>query len=307
MIARFKSYVQENVQFRFVLGCAITFIGAGLWGANGTMIKYMLDTYNMSPEWLVCVRELGACWLFLMSAYFVSRTQLVEAIKSKKALFDILLVGLVGVLGSNLCYVKAIEATNSATATIMQNLNIVLVLIYICFRKKRLPFSKEIIGVVLALVGTFLIATGGRIGELSLPVEGIFWGSGTALTAMLFCIMPVKLLDRYGNFVVNGIGMLACGIVFSLYVHPWNLTPDLDVVGWLMVVASVVLGTYGTYGLFLQGIHMIGSFNASLFGLGEPVLAIVTSIIFLGTAFTAPEMLGFVLISLMTFFVSNET
>ena len=49
-------------------GIVATLVGGTFWGLNGTVSKWLMDTYAIDPLWLVCLRELTACWLFLAAA-----------------------------------------------------------------------------------------------------------------------------------------------------------------------------------------------------------------------------------------------
>ena len=291
---------KENKK-KIIRGCIITFAGACLWGSNATLVKYMLTHYNVDPMWLVCVRELGACWLFLLTAYLTNKQGLISAAHKPKDLGKIFLVGICGILGSNICYVKSIECMGSAPTTILQSISVLMVLAFVCIKYHRSPRAKEIAGVILAFVGTFLLATDGQIGNLNFPAEGLLWGMGTALTAAAFVILPPKLLETYGSFVVNGFAMLGVGAAFTILVQPWNMMPALDGAGWAMVVATVIMGTYGAYALYLYGLKEVGSMRASLLGNGESVMAIITSAIFLQTSFSGAELLGFAMIIVMVF------
>ena len=58
----------------------------------------------------------------------------------------------------------------------------------------------------------------------------------------------------------------------------------------------VVVGTAIAFGLYLQGVSMIGPLKGSIMGSVEPVSAVVISVFWLGTRFTLPDFLGFALI-----------
>lgn len=294
-----QNLTPEEYKKKIIKGSIICLLGGACWGANGTLAKYLMESYSVDPLWLVCARELGSCWFFLLTAYFMDKDNLKAAATSKKTLTSIFWVGMAGILFNNVAYLEAINYTNSATATVMQSLNMVAILFYMMLRYKKKPSNKEVIGIILALIGTFFITTGGDIHQLKLPPLGIFWGIATFVSSALFMVLPKKLLDEYGSFVVNGFAMLVTGLAFSLIVQPWNMMPVLDGRGWFLVGVSVVVGTYGAYAMFLHGIKEIGSMRASMLGTIEPIMALVTSVVFMGTTFTFMEVIGFVLVMIM--------
>lgn len=298
-----KSARDEERRRRIRRGVIATLVGGTLWGLNGTASKWLMDTYAIDPLWLVCLRELTACWLFLGAAALTSRgrEQLVGVWRRPRDLLAILGVSLGAILFSQVAYLEAIDWTNSATATVMQSLGMALVLVYVCAKMRRAPRKREVVGVALALVGTFLVATGGNPAQLSLPGEGLFWGGACALAAAFLAILPAGPMAKWGNFTVNGLAFLASGIILTVAYQPWNHMPVLDAAGIAMLVACVVLGTFGAYALYLQGVKDAGSMRASLLGTIEPVTATLATVVWLGTAFTGADILGFAMILAMVF------
>ena len=137
-------------------GIVATLVGGTFWGLNGTVSKWLMDTYAIDPLWLVCVRELTACWLFLAAAAVTARgrEQLAGVWRSPRDLLAILGVSLGAILFSQVAYLEAIDWTNSATATFMQSRGMVLVLVYVFVKMARRPRRREILVVALALVGS---------------------------------------------------------------------------------------------------------------------------------------------------------
>ena len=284
-------------------GIVATLVGGTFWGLNGTVSKWLMDAYAIDPLWLVCLRELAACWLFLAAAAVTSRgrEQLAGVWRSPRDLLAILGVSLGAILFSQVAYLEAIDWTNSATATIMQSLGMVLVLAYVCLKVRRRPRRREILGVGLALVGTYLVATGGNPGQLNLPPEGLAWGLGCAAAAACLSILPAAPMARWGNFTVNGLSFLISGAVLSAWYRPWEHMPALDGVAITVLALCVVVGTFGAYALYLQGVKDAGSMRASLLGTIEPVTATIATVVWLGTPFSPAEIVGFVLIIVMVY------
>lgn len=284
-------------------GIVAVLVGGTFWGLNGTVSKWLMDAYAIDPLWLVCLRELTACWLFLAAAAATGRgrEQLTGVWRSPRDLLAILGVSLGAILFSQVAYLEAIDWTNSATATIMQSLGMVLVLTYVCARMRRRPRRREVLGVALALLGTYLVATGGNPGQLSLPVGGLFWGLACAAAAACLSILPAAPMARWGNFTVNGLAFLFSGVILAVAYRPWEHMPALDGLACAVLVACVVVGTFGAYALFLQGVKDAGSMRASLLGTIEPVTATIASVVWLGTPFSPAEIVGFALIIAMVY------
>lgn len=280
-------------------GMLFVLIGGASWGAFGTAAKYLLDTYHVDPMWLIDIRELCACWLFLGTAFAFDRKNLTTVIKQPKELVKIFVVSLFAILFSQVAYIYAVNATNSGTATIMQSLGMLGVLAFVCAVGRRWPRRREILGIVLALIGTYLLVTGGNLGTLNLPTSGVFWGVMCVFAQAALSILPKPLMEKWGSFTVNGLAFLFSGTLIAVFYQPWNHMPQLDAFGVLLVVIGVLVGTFLAYGLYLQGVKDAGSLRAVLLGTIEPVMATITTVLVLGITFSVADLIGFALILAM--------
>ena len=81
------------------------------------------------------------------------------------------------------------------------------------------------------MLGTFLLATHGRIGALSISAVALFWGMASAVAAAFNSLQPVGLLKRHGAAVVAGWGMLVGGVALSFLHPPWKVQGMWDGAG----------------------------------------------------------------------------
>ena len=181
----------------------------------------------------------------------------------------------------------------------MQSLGMLGVLAFVCVVGRRWPRRREILGIVLAFIGTYLLVTGGNPGKLNLPTAGIFWGVMCAFAQAALSILPKPLMEKWGSFTVNGLAFLFSGMLIAVFYQPWNHMPQLDAFGILLVAIVVFVGTFLAYGLYLQGVKDAGSLRAVLLGTVEPVMATITTVLVLGTTFSIADLVGFVLILAM--------
>lgn len=130
---------------------------------------------------------------------------------------------------------------------------------------------------------------------------GLVWGILTAVGQSLLSIQPVRLIQRWGILVVNGFAFLFAGLLLALFARPWECLPALDARGVALLVLSILVGTFGAYLFYMNGLKEVGSMRATLLGTAEPVVATVTSVLFLGTVFTPTDVAGFALIIAMVF------
>ena len=64
--------------------------------------------------------------------------------------------------------------------------------------------------------------------------------------------------------------------------------------------------TFAAFALYLHGVSIVGSVQGSLLGAIEPVSATAFSALWLGTAFSGADWVGFVLMMAMIFLVTAE-
>ncbi len=283
------------------LGILMTILGGVGWGFSGACAQFLFSNYGVDPRWVVCVRLLGAGFIFLVVAILTDRAHLRAAVTSPRAMLRMAGYSLGGLSLCMVCYLNAINASNAGTATVLQALNLLIILVVTCVQLKRRPTKKEAIGVGLALCGTFLIATHGQLGSLALTPLGLAWGLATAVSAALYTLLPAKLLHEFGSVVTTGLAMLVGAAFTWPLFQPWDIMPTLDAGGWLAVAGIILVGTVASYFLFLTGVRKIGSMLAGLFASTEPITAGVLSFAWLGTTFAPVDLVGMGLIVAMMF------
>ena len=288
---------------RDVRGIVLAVLSALTFGLSGTVSKFLMESYSVDPLWLATMRPACSCWLFLVACLVRprARKQIADLRRNPRALLTMVAYGAVAILFSQLGYLEAIHWTDSATATVIEECFMIFVLAFVCATEHRAPRRRDCAGVVLALAGVYLLATGGSLGTLQLPVQGLAWGLVAALASALISILPGKLLAGWDNFVTNGMGMLACGVTLTMVVRPWQIWPALDAFGVACTVFVVVVGTFVSYALYVQSVRDLGPVRASFFTPIEPVCALVSSVVWLGASFAPTDLAGMALITVMIF------
>ena len=287
-------------------GCFYAGLGGVIWGFSGTSGQYLFSHWPISSLWLTCMRMMGGGLIFLVMALLKNRREVLELLRSPK---DLALTALYGVGGLMLCqysYMTGISHSNAATTTVLQTLTIVMVMVIACCHERKLPRWNEALSVVLALAGVFLLATGGKPGQMVLSPKGLFWGLMTAAAMTLYTLLGRPLAKRWSRDTVMAVAMTLGGIVVNLVARSWQFDVSLPAKGWLLVAFIVVFGTVVTFALFLQGIRDAGAVRASILSVTEPVSAAILAFFWLGTAFTTADLLGFAAILATVFLLAKN-
>ena len=305
---------------RFAVGVVCALIGAASWGFSGTCAQYLFAHCEISSLFITVVRGLGAGALFLIVCLARHRSTILAMLHDRSTRWRLLVFGCAGIYFAQLLYLVCIDYTNAGTATVLQALNVVFVLLFVCATARRLPRLTEFAAILIAFGAVLLIATKGDFGSLQVSHVGLVFGILSAMTAAIYVAYPKKLFERWGSLPVTGLGMLASGIlalvVFLGAGVLWDVTggalgesamlaplsPDCVVV----LALIVLVGTFASFGLYLHGVSIIGGVKGSLLGLAEPVSATVIASVWLGTAFTWADWAGMALMMVTVLIVSLQ-
>ncbi|BAK97858.1 hypothetical protein OBV_06600 [Oscillibacter valericigenes Sjm18-20] len=291
---------------RALRGVLCTTIGGVCWGISGTCGQYLFGFCGIHPVWLVCVRTLGGGAVLTLLALPKYRRDLLALIRQPKELGKLVIFGLFGLLLCQYAYLTSISYTNAGTTTVLQTLNLVFIMLITCVHAQKWPNRTQAVALILALWGTFILATGGDPRHMSISPPGLFWGLLTAAAVTIYTLLPRSLMERWGKEMITGTGMLIGGVFINLASQSWEFSASLSWRGWLAVCGAVLLGSIIAFPLFMQGIADVGPVKSSMLAATEPVSATVFSALWLHTAFSLADLVGFVLILVTIFLLARE-
>ena len=157
-------------------GTLLTVVAGIAWGLSGTSGQYLM-AHGISALVLTNLRLLIAGGNSHALGLCYCKGQNAGLFKDRKSLLSLLIFALIGLFLNQFAYLTAIQETNAGTATVLQYVCPVGILIYSCIKDKVAPTLGEIVSIILAIGGTFLIATHGQLDQLSMTPAGLFWGS----------------------------------------------------------------------------------------------------------------------------------
>ncbi|MBQ3032988.1 MAG: EamA family transporter [Deferribacterales bacterium] len=279
-----------------IRGIICTLAGAVCWGFSGACGQYLFTYKNIEPDWLTVVRMITAGLILITFGMPKYGPQFLGILKNKSDRKRLVIFSIFGLMTCQYSYLTAVANSNAGTATVLQYLEPILVMIFVCFRIKKAPSSKEITAVILAVIGVFLIATHGNIHSLAISGKGLLWGLMAAITAAACSILPVNIIRRWGSTVVTGYGMLIGGIFLFVATAQWNTPVLLDMESIAGIAIISIVGTAAAFTLFLRGVSDIGPVKGTIIGSVEPVSAAIFTFIWLNTSFTLMDAVAFVCI-----------
>ena len=286
-------------------GILFALAGGICWGFSGTCAQLLMNEYGAPSEWITCVRMLLSAVFFLGAAVIKDWRALVALFRDVRSVIGIAVFAIFGIVLCQMSYLNVIHYTSAGVGTTIEQLGLVLIMLWTCLRRHRLPNVREVLGLLLALFGLVLIATQGDLSRLAVSREGLFWGLMSAVALALYTLMPVKVLAKWGSMLVTGFAMLFGGVVLTPVVQPWSVPMELSVGALSAFAAIVLVGTCAAYMLYLQGVNDCGPVKAGLLCAAEPVSAMVLSVVWLHDAATSWDIAGCVCILFMIVLVSE--
>ena len=292
---------------RNLRGVICTLLSGVFWGLSGACSEYLFTNYDMDSRLLTVIRLLVTGVTLTLLTLLLHRERFVGILRSRSDALQLAAFGLFGLMFSQYSYLTSIKHSNSGTATVLQYVGPVLVVAYVCLRSKRRPTRIEATAIILAVLGTYLLATHGNPRTMVLTPLGLGWGLISAVSVAFYTLLPEKITPKWGSMTVSGMGMLLGGIVMSLVVQAWEIPFSLDLKGFFALASVVVLGTVFAYTMYLQGISDIGPMKASMLASVEPISATLFSVLWLKNSFQLMDFLGFICIITTIFLLTGNS
>ena len=282
----------------------IMVLAAGIaWGISGISGQYlMMQGINVSL--LTSVRLITSGILLTIVAIMSQPQNFFRAVKQKKVLLSIAIFSLIGLLMNQYAYLTAIHYTNAGTATVLQYVAPIIILTYVSAKNKQIPTISEVLAIVFAILGTFIIATHGHFEGLAITPKGFFWGLFSAITYSFYIVLPTKLIREFGSLPIIGLGMLMGGIVFPIVTCSWQYSLILTPGTWLALFGIIIVGTVFAYTFFLKGTAIIGAVKGSLLAAIEPVSSVFFSVTIMHEIFYPIDFVGMIFIIVAVLIVS---
>ena len=177
-------------------GLLMAALGAAMWGGSGVAGQYLLQDCAFTTEWLVVTRMLLAGTILLVLDVFFHRANLLAVWRDRQDAKELIAFALIGMLAVQYTYFASIKHGNAAAATVLQYLMPIVIVCYTTISTRRLPPSRDLFCVALAVLGTFLLVTHCDLGQLSIPAVAVIWGLLSALSAAFYTVQPKRLIRK---------------------------------------------------------------------------------------------------------------
>jgi len=210
------------------------------------------------------------------------------------------MVSILGLMGSQITYLSAIQFSNAATATLLQFLFLPMLACYEALTKSIRWSLRWTITLMLAALGTVMLIgvfSGSGLTILVTPA-GLLFGILSAVAAAYNAIASRPFvrskspwwLTSWG-FIIGGIVSLPFGAYSLLnYSFPSSFASRLDLTG--LVAFVVVFGTLLAFNLYLSGLKRLSATEVGVATSIEPIAAGAAAYVFLGVVLTPIQYAG---------------
>ncbi|KRM86985.1 DMT family transporter [Lacticaseibacillus thailandensis] len=280
-------------------GFANVIIGTMFWGFSGAVAQYLFTALHVQPLWLVAVRLLGAGVLLLLFAGLRGGRDVFRIWHNRRDAVLLIIFAIMGMMPSQLTYFLAVSYGNAATATVLQFLGPLFIIIYLALASRQWPRRIDVVSIVVALVGTYLLVTQGRLTSLALAPAAVVWGVLAGVSQASYTLLPRPLLRKYDETQVVGWAMLLGGVPLWPVLGT-TAAPHLGMAGLAAIAFIILFGTLFAYLLYLNSLAYIPASTTGMLSAFEPLTATVTTVLLLGTRLAGAEIIGGLLILLTT-------
>ncbi|USS93418.1 DMT family transporter [Fructilactobacillus ixorae] len=280
-------------------------LASAFWGISGTILQFVSQNANIPAAWFLSVRTLFSGIILLFISAILYRGKIFGVFRDVHSILLIFGYAIFGLGANLLSFFLSVQTGNAASATILQYLAPLFILLGGLVFKHRIPSKIDVLVFVIALVGVVLSITKGDLSQLSIPPVSLFWGVISGITAACYVVIPRPLMAQNSPLTVLGWGTLIAGFFFNLHQPVWENVPPLTTGSVVGIAAIVVFGTVLPFACLLYSMHFASSEDVSLVDAVQPVMTFALSIIFLHTQISVMEIVGSVLVIIAIYILQS--
>jgi len=276
-----------------VKGILFIVSGAMLWGATGPLMEWLLNHTSLTVSFMLTIR-LSVAGMILLTYLLLTGKNIFGIWQHKLWGRQLIVFGIVGMLGVQFAFVAAIHESNAVLATLLQFLAPIFVVAYVSLSLKKWPPKYQVIGIIGTLMGLFLLLTNASFNSLLISPKALLWGVAVGLTFAFYTLYPARLMREWNVLLVVGWGMLIGGLTLGIVSRVWlsdQWTVFTNFKTLLLMFALIFFGTVA-FILFLSSMKYITAVETSILSSIEPLTAMIISVIVFGTSLGFWQLIG---------------
>jgi drug/metabolite transporter (DMT)-like permease len=278
-------------------GYALVAVAAFLWAASANLAKAAFAggwIRGLQPVDVLTLTQMRSTvsFLLLFPALVLLRGWRSVALPWK-AWLSCMLLGMIGVAGSNFFYYYAIQKTTVATAVVVQYIAPVYVMVIrLAMRDERLN-RWRVAAVASAVAGCALVVGIGSGVNLHANALGILAAQGAALSFTIYNVGGGKLATRIDPLLLMVYAMMGAAILWLPINTPraW-VAHHYDVRQWSFLIVFAVISMLVPYTVYFIALRRLDATRAIIISCLEPVFAALLAWLLLREALLPLQVLG---------------
>jgi drug/metabolite transporter (DMT)-like permease len=223
---------------------------------------------------------------------------------SRRDLLLSLLVGIVGIAGSNFFYYLAIQKSTVATAITVQYTAPVWVLLYLVARKQQRATVKRMAAVAMALFGSMLVVGIGSSTGFRFSSVGVLAALAAAFTYAFYNVGAAEVVQRRPSWLVMLYALLGSVLFWLVLNPPWKVwAQHYSPKQWGFLAAFAMISMLLPFNLYFAGLKYLDPTRAIVTSCLEPPFAIIFAAIFVAERIGALQICGMILVLTATLLI----
>jgi drug/metabolite transporter (DMT)-like permease len=268
-----------------IIGVLLIAASAASFGTLGIFGRYAyaegMDTFT------ILFLRFGIAALIMTLILFLRK----ESFPQGSVLAQLAAMGGLGYVGQSFCYLTATQyASPGLVALLLYLYPFFVAILSMIFLKEKLTRIK-ITALAIALVGTAL-----TVGPAGGQLTGILLAIMAALIYSVYIIIGANVMKHVSPVQSSAVIFASAGAVYgSLTAFTGANFPSTNM-GWLVILAIVLISTVIPVVAFLAGLERIGPTNAAMLSTLEPVVTVLLAAWLFGDALLPITLVGGILI-----------
>ena len=275
-----------------------------MWAGSGIGAQNFFEHCSMNAMELTAFRMMAAGFILIGVTLWQGEMKPSLAIlrKKPKLWIDIAIYAVVGLMLMHYTYFEAIAYGNAATATVILYSCPAMVICYNAIRHRKLPSMGEILTVILATGGTFLLVTGGDPSKLSVSFICVALSLFNGVVYSFASMYPKHIFLQVNKTFVLAVSMIIGAFACWIFEPHMNWLAFFDPEIFWGVAWIVVFGTVTAFLLYNTGLMYISPQQALITAASEPAASVILSCIIFHMSFVALQVVGIamVILAIMT-------
>lgn len=227
---------------------------------------------------------------FLTATTFMFILMFLKKLKlpTKKEIISFLLLGAIGYTGQSFCYFVALNYASSSVVSLLLYTYPALVMIGSVLVLKERITAKKILSLILALTGAFVIIGA----EFKANIIGITLAVLSAVFYSVYILVSSKVVKTGMGIQSSAFIMFGAAVVYGIIILFTGFAPPQQTNGYIAVILIAFVSTVLAFWAFFTGMDKTGPSTAALVSTLEPVVTVISSIVFLKEKMTVNIIIG---------------